>query len=499
MGVPVEWVPDGVEVQRDTSVKYKVRTKVITCERCYRLQHYHRTGEPVTGGFYRMEGGREWQHEAEVVEKVVRRMRKGSIVLKIVDITDFESSLVPELFDACRQRQFPVILVVNKVDALPQTLRDKALDRLKVWVRRMSRQARNTSAGDIVLVSAKSGFGFQQLEERLRHHLDPDDPKWIYTVGRTNSGKSTFVNRFLWFIGYNHQGLVQHKRTVGGVTRAPIPGTTLHFMSFALPKGFRLVDTPGVPSRAQMTSKLSEGIDLYGVAFTKKTAPITYAMHTGRSLLIGAMARIDQVQGAITFATLFFNPEVTLHICRTQRAEALLDKKASTFFFPPHNREDYDRLQPLVRHRVEVIGSSDRAWDDIVIAGLGWVAISGYGTKLLDVWVPKGVRVFRRPALMPQEMRNRGITRFHINHRARGPRMRRKKNAIVRARRDKALRDALRADRSAMEEAHGAPREVEEGTAFVEEGVELPAGYTLISQPPAPDAAPAAQDPAAPR
>ena len=37
-----------------------------------------------------------------------------------------------------------------------------------------------------------------------------------------NSGKSTFVNRFLWYIGYRHQGAVHYKRAVGGVTRSPV-------------------------------------------------------------------------------------------------------------------------------------------------------------------------------------------------------------------------------------------------------------------------------------
>ena len=73
----------------------------------------------------------------------------------------------------------------------------------------------------------------------------------------------------------------------------------------------------------------------------------------------------------------------------------------------------------------------------------------------------EGVKVFRRPALMPQEMRSRGITRhnfeghnfwgltsgapatmaqchllrsrFHVNHRARSPKIFRKKNGIVKA------------------------------------------------------------------
>jgi ribosome biogenesis GTPase A len=70
------------------------------------------------------------------------------------------------------------------------------------------------------------------------------------------------LNRFLHFIGYKHLGAVHYKRAVGGVTRSAIPGTTLNFVSFSLPKGFKIIDTPGVPSTFQMTSKLSNTFDL---------------------------------------------------------------------------------------------------------------------------------------------------------------------------------------------------------------------------------------------
>lgn len=490
-GVPVETVPDGVEVMRDSSLKYKDKTRLLVCQRCYKLQHYHKLDTFVKGGFYRMEGGRDWEHEAEIVEKIVRRIRKGSVVLMVVDILDFESSLVPELFDGCRNRKFPVIIIVNKVDCLLDTMRtdkDKGLARLKVWVRRMSRQIRNVHANDVILASSQSGFGFKQLEDRLRHHLEPEDPKWLYVVGRVNSGKSTFVNRFLWYIGYRHQGAVHYKRAVGGVTRSPVPGTTLHFVSFGLPKGFRLVDTPGIPSRHQVTSKLQEAIDLYAVVPRRRINAISYALHTGRSFLAGALVRIDQVEGNISFLSSFFGLGVTLHMCQTCKVEDLLRRKAGHFFYPPHSQEDCEKVGPLVRHRVEVFGSSDRAWDDIVVAGMGWVSISGYGTKVLDVWVPQGVKVFRRPALMPREMRNRGITRFHVNHRARSPKVFRRKKAIVQARRDKELRDKLREDQAAAEAAQAASVDIPDETAFVDmETLELPPGYSVAETSEHPD------------
>lgn len=272
------------------------------------------------------------------------------------------------------------------------------------------------------------------------------------------------------------------RRSVGGTTRAPVPGTTLHFISFNLPKGFRLVDTPGIPSRGQVSNLLTEGIDLYGCLPRKKIAPITYVLQSNRTLLVGSLVRIDQVKGAFSFVTCFFSRDVTLHVCQTHKAQDLLDRKATTFFYPPHNREDWERMAPLVRHRIEVFGSSDRAWDDIVIAGFGWVSISSYGTKDLDVWVPKGVKVFRRPALMPQEVRKRGISQFREKLRARGSKIQRKKRTMVQMKRDKEIRDRLRAEQAELEEDRAADIEIPEGTPFVEEGLELPPEFEVVTE-----------------
>ena len=53
------------------------------------------------------------------MDKIAKRIEKGSVVLKVVDVMDFESSLVPELFQVCRNKQLKVIFLVNKCDVLP--------------------------------------------------------------------------------------------------------------------------------------------------------------------------------------------------------------------------------------------------------------------------------------------------------------------------------------------------------------------------------------------
>ncbi|CEM26007.1 unnamed protein product [Vitrella brassicaformis CCMP3155] len=452
-GEPVDFVPDGVPVEKRDSPSDRVKTHLLLCRRCYRLQQYHILEQPQLAlglGFYRMKGGLPYIHPHQLIEKVVKRIKHDSLVLNIIDILDIESSVVPELYQACRNKQLQVLWVINKVDLLPYRA---DLNSVKQWVRQMVRQIKNVSTHDVMLVSSATGYGFDTLEDRLSAHLDPKDPKWIYCVGRVNAGKSTFVNRFLKFIQYKHLGTTDMKRGVGGVTRSAVPGTTLHFVSFGLGKGLKIIDTPGVPSETQVTRLLSRGEDLYSIVPRRRLYPVTYKLKEGATLLLGALCRLDFVSGDFCFTTVFASYGVTLHITQTVKAAHLLQRKAATFLYPPHLREDFESIQPFVRHRVEVFGGTFRAWDDIVISGLGWISIAGDGKKVFDVWVPKGVKVFRRPAMLPFEMRRLGVTEFSLQcPRGRSQRINRKKRAMVQAVRDAERRKELIEERERVEE-----------------------------------------------
>uniref|UniRef100_A0A0G4H2Z4 Uncharacterized protein n=1 Tax=Chromera velia CCMP2878 TaxID=1169474 RepID=A0A0G4H2Z4_9ALVE len=405
----------------------------------------------------------------EVAKKIVKHVKAESLVLKVVDLLDLESSVVPSLFEGLRSKQCTVIWVVNKIDCLPK---GTPLDMVKLWVRRMVRQIRNVVADDVVLISAAKGLGLQTLEDRMKAYCDASNPKWIYVVGRTNSGKSTLLNRFLHFIGYSYLGRVQHKKALGGVTRSAIPGTTLYFLPFGLPRGFKLIDTPGVPSTHQITSLLKFEEDLYQVVPSRRLLPISFGIQEGRSLLLGALCRFDLVDGGPAVFSAFCSNQITISVCRTSKAPDLLRRKACTHFFPPHSLEDFERLQPFVRHRVEVQGEHSRAYDDLCVAGLGWISVTGSGTKTVDVWVPKGVKVFRRPSMLPYEVRTRGVCRWSgKTPRGRTPKMKDKKHKMVaELERDEERRELFRRELEEKEARRlsGAidlvPDEVGEGT-----------------------------------
>lgn len=86
------------------------------------------------------------------------------------------------------------------------------------------------------------------------------------------------------------------------------------------------------------------------------------------------------------------------------RADAFIEKHIGKLIGPP---DSLDRIKELGRptsFEFEVDGDSWRESSaDIVIAGLGWISITGTGRCVIKLTVPEGTEVGIRPALLPYE------------------------------------------------------------------------------------------------
>ncbi|CAM9752959.1 unnamed protein product [Ectocarpus sp. 13 AM-2016] len=72
--------------------------------------------------------------------------------------------------------------------------------------------------------------------------------------------------------------------------------------------------------------------------------------------------------------------------------------------FPPFDQERVDELGPLVPTDFDIMGAGWReSAADVVIAGLGWVSVTGAGPVTVRVWAPRGVLVMAREPLLPYE------------------------------------------------------------------------------------------------
>lgn len=78
------------------------------------------------------------------------------------------------------------------------------------------------------------------------------------------------------------------------MTTSYVPGTTLSLNRVGVSNiGFAVYDTPGVLNKSQPFNFIRDMDMLKFIQFTEDVKPFTIELHIGKSLWIGAIARID--------------------------------------------------------------------------------------------------------------------------------------------------------------------------------------------------------------
>ncbi|SCP05691.1 GTP-binding protein, putative [Plasmodium ovale] len=364
-----------------------------------------------------------------IMNSLVKKMKRKSLVLHLIDITNIENTILPELYIGCKNKDINIIWLVNKVDCLPKSTN---LEIVKIWFRNMVRQIKNSHINDLIFISALKYFNYNMLEERLKHYVDLEKGIDIYIVGCVNVGKSSFVNSFLKYINYRHIGDIYSKRKKGGVTVSNIPYTTLNFNVFKLKKNINIIDTIGIPGKYQFSSILYKDIDLNSICFNKRIQPFTYKVKESYSVILGGLCYINLIYGNFALLTFYISNKVTIHMCSSEKVTSLLERKKCSFLYPPHIHNDFDLLKPFVKHTVKVYGKDFESIDDIVISDLCWFSITGRGIKIFEIFAPKNIKIYRRPSMINDAIKHTQIDVFkYKSFRGRTPKILRKKKKLL--------------------------------------------------------------------
>lgn len=352
--------PDGLGYTPNSALKKGLETGELYCQRCFRLRHYNEIA-PVSltdDDFLRL----------------LNHIRDAhALIVYVVDIFDFNGSLIPGLHRFVGNDN-PVLLVGNKEDVLPRSLRRR---KLTDWLRQQANLA-GLRPIDTLLVSAKKNHQIDQLLAEIEKHRADRD---VYVVGVTNVGKSTLINATI-----KQQTGVQDL-----ITTSRFPGTTLDKIEIPLDDGHKLVDTPGIIHQEQMAHVLSAK-DLKIVAPQKEIKPRTFQLNDSQTIFLGGVARFDYVKGPHAGIVAYFENSLPLHRTKLANADEFYEKHCGDLLTPPTSDEMAD-FPPLERHEFAIKEKSD-----LVFEGLGWITVPA-GTTVAG-WAPKGVDVLVRRAMI---------------------------------------------------------------------------------------------------
>ena len=320
------------------------------CQRCFRLMHYDDLTISMKTGI-----------DPDSVLQRIDAM--DCLVLWVVDLFDFEASMIPGLSRKLSGKD--IIMVATKRDILPETLSPEKIARF-VFGRL---KELGISIRHLIITSSFETLGMEEVKEAvdMYGHNRP-----VVVMGRANAGKSTLLNK-----------LMQKSE----LTSSRYPGTTLDFNPLDI-DGIQYIDTPGIEISGSMLMDIREE-DLKTIVPYKTIKPLVYQVRGDQSFTIGGLARVDVIGCDHASAVFYVCDRLSIHRGKVENADEFWKKHYGKLLVPTPLHDDF-------------VTSSIRKTEDkmdVVIEGLGWVCVSGKMSSI-RVYAPKAVNVTFRKAML---------------------------------------------------------------------------------------------------
>ncbi|MEK3882589.1 ribosome biogenesis GTPase YqeH [Paenibacillus sp. PL2-23] len=339
------------------------KSEHVICQRCFRIRHYNEAASVAVD-------------QDDFLKLLGSIGTTDSLVVHIVDLYDFEGSLITGLGRFVGNN--PVLLVVNKIDLLPKGMNT---NRIRNWVQKQAK-SHGLRTVDVVLCSAKRNMGFEHVIDAIGRYRGNRD---VYVVGATNVGKSTLINRLIRDYSDMEREL----------TTSRYPGTTLDAVNIPLEDGKSIIDTPGIVYTSRMAEVVPRTF-LGSLLPDKPIKPLVYQLNEGQTLFIGSLVRFDFVEGERQSFTLYISNALNVHRTKLERAESLYEEHKGELLGAPTLDELAD-IPAWTRHSLRIRQGEKQ---DVFVSGLGWIQVNGMRGALVDVYAPKGVKVLLRDSMI---------------------------------------------------------------------------------------------------
>lgn len=304
------------------------------CQRCFRMKNYG-----------------EYQVVAKSNEEYLSILKSvgetKDLVLYITDLLNLDKDL------EVLRNYIPnkMILVLNKKDALPKSVKE---EKLIQYIK-----DKNLNFEEVIVVSVSKNYNIDYLLKRIKYY---QTSKTVYAIGHTNVGKSSLINKLI----KNYSNQVQE------LTMSPLPSTTLNTIQIEISEHLTLIDTPGIVDTGSILNYVDTSM-VKRISPTKEIKPKTYQIRKNQSIIIEDLIRMDYVEGE--------KNSFTLYVSNDLKVKRLLNAS---------NKDDLKDLNKVTYHM--------KYGEDLVINGLGFIKI--VDKAVIDIYIDKNVDTFARKSLI---------------------------------------------------------------------------------------------------
>ncbi|XP_062217909.1 putative nitric oxide synthase [Phragmites australis] len=412
-GAPLQTAEEGAPGYVDPAAyelkKRHRQLRTVLCGRCKLLSHGHMV--TAVGGHGGYPGGKQFVSAEELREKLSYLRHEKALIVKLVDIVDFNGSFLARVRDFAGAN--PIILVITKVDLLP---RDTDLNCIGDWVVE-SVVKKKLNVLSVHLTSSKSLVGITGVISEIQQEKKGRD---VYILGSANVGKSAFISALLKTMAYKDPvaAAAQKYKPI----QSAVPGTTLGPIQIdAFLGGGKLYDTPGVHLHHRQAAvihaddlpSLAPQSRLRGQCFPANDTDVELS---GNSLFWAGLVRIDVVKALPRTRLTFYGPKkLKINMVPTTEADQFYKSEVGVTLTPPTGKERAEGWAGLegVRELNIIYEELNRPACDIAISGLGWISVEPSGVPSINpddnvegeydngelhltVHVPKPVEIFVR-------------------------------------------------------------------------------------------------------
>ncbi|WP_434334319.1 ribosome biogenesis GTPase YqeH [Mycoplasma capricolum subsp. capricolum] len=323
------------------------------CLRCFKIKNYNQLVDSEI-------------NDKQFINKIstlVKNNKNNNLVFYyVLDIFDLFGSRILEIENLIKD--FKVILVVNKIDLLPKSVK---LEKIRNYINNIFKNSSLKNV-EIFLTSANK----INLVEPLLNKVIKNNKNQQYFIGASNVGKSSLINKML-----------EINQLIPSIVVSKFFNTTLDFIEIQLDKNTTIFDSAGVSRKNSIANLMNKRFQSY-CYFKKEIQQFTYQLTNNNSIFFSGLCWFDYISlnNQKTSFHIYTNKEINLHRTNTKNVIRYWNNNRKNLI--PYISNS-DQIQV---YEFKFDKSHLNNWYDISISGLGWINFKVESEMIIKINIP---------------------------------------------------------------------------------------------------------------